>query len=809
MIKNFLKIAWRNIWRNKSFSFLNILGLTAGTVCCLYILLYVNDQSGYDRYHHEAESIYRVRTIVEPKGETDGVNMATSSPPIAMTMKQDFPEVVTAARVQYFSDQGEYLLNLPNSDNSFYESKGYLVDSSFFQVFDYKFLEGKPLHSLDEPNTVVLSSAVAKKLFGKNSALNEQIIITDNRNPTPFKVTGVFDETYGKSHLKPHFLMTMNSIGMGQFLRTNNQWGGQNFAYTYVRLNPNADAMALQQKLPAFLEKYGAENMKELGIKKHLVLQKVIDINLHSKGITSQIDKVSDAKFLNLLLTIAFFIQLIACINFINLTTARSMRRAREIGVRKVVGAVKSSLIMQFLGESIFISFIAVLLAIPIVLILLPWLNNLTGSSLAPEILYNFNIISIIIVLGLVTGLLSGIYPALYLSKFRPITVLKGVFSIKTSTVNFRKILVVFQFAIALVLIVSVIVISRQINYMQSKELGFNKEQKLVIPLKDQQAQGQFAVFSNELSKVQDVQSTSGCAYYPSKNVLSDFPVYTAGKNMNSAELMRINRVSGSYFPSMGITIKEGRNFTVADTINQTIVNEKALKVLNIDEKKAIGTRLYFDYGGGINEFEIVGVTSDYNYASLKKEIEPLMSFYTRNPNYMIVNARSSNFKNLLADIGTIWKKLVPTSPFQYTFLDDDIQKQYEEEKIFEKISNSFTVLAILISCLGLFGLAMFTAQQRVKEIGIRKVLGASVTGIVSMLSKDFLKLVFISILIASPLSWWLMNKWLQDFAYKINIGIWIFLLAGMIALFIALLTVSFQAIKAAVVNPVRSLRTE
>ncbi|HEV8269809.1 MAG TPA: ABC transporter permease [Chitinophagaceae bacterium] len=809
MIRNFLKLAWRNIWRNKSFSFLNILGLTAGTVCCLYILLYVNDQSGYDRYHHEAESIYRVRTIVEPKGETDGVDMATSSPPIAMTMKQDFPEVMTATRVQYFSDQGEYLLNLPNSDNSFYESKGYLVDSSFFQVFDYKFLEGKPLHSLDEPNTVVLSSAVAKKLFGNSSALNEQIIITDNSSSTPFKVTGVFDETYGKSHLKPHFLMTMNSIGMGRFLRTNNQWAGQNFAYTYVRLNPNADAMALQQKLPAFLEKYGAENMKELGMKKHLVLQKVIDINLHSKGITSQIDKVSDAKFLNLLLTIAFFIQLIACINFINLTTARSMRRAREIGIRKVVGAVKSSLIMQFLGESIFISFIAILLAIPIVLILLPWLNTLTGSSLTPGILYNFNIISIIIVLGLITGLLSGIYPALYLSKFRPITVLKGVFSIKTSTISFRKILVVFQFAIALVLIVSVIVISRQINYMQSKDLGFNKEQKLVIPLKDQQARGQFDVFSNELSKVQDVQSTGGCAFYPSKNVLSDFPVYTAGKDMNSAELMRINRVSGSYFPSMGITIKEGRNFTAADTLTQTIVNEKALKVLNIDKKKAIGTRLYFDYGGGINEFEIVGVTADYNYASLKKEIEPLMSFYTRSPNYMIVNAKSSNFKNLLSELGTIWKKLVPTSPFQYTFLDEDLQKQYEEERTFEKISNSFTVLAILISCLGLFGLAMFTAQQRIKEIGIRKVLGASVTGIVSMLSKDFLKLVFISILIASPLSWWLMSKWLQDFAYKINIGPWVFLLAGMIALLIALLTVSFQAIKAAVVNPVRSLRTE
>ena len=809
MIKNYLKIAWRNIWRNKSFSFLNILGLTAGTVCCLYILLYVKEQYGYDTHHDNAESIYRVRTIIEAKGETNKFNSAASSPPIAMAMKQDFPEVTAATRVQYFGDQGEYLLNLPNDNNSFYESKGYLADSSFFQVFNYKFIEGKPLHSLDEPYTVVLSSAVAHKLFGKTRALNEQIAITDRRTTGLFKVTGVYDETYGKSHLQPHFIMTMNSLGLGQYIRTNNQWAGQNFIYTYVKLNPKADAAALQKKLPAFLEKYGSENLKELSMKKQLVLQKVTGINLHSKGVTNQIDKISDAKFLNLLLAIAFFIQLIACINFINLTTARSMRRAREIGVRKVVGALKSTLITQFLTESVLISFIAVVLAIPIVWILLPWLNILTGSSLTTDSFYNFNIISIIIGLGVVTGILSGIYPALYLSGFRPIHVLKGVLSFRSSTLSLRKVLVVFQFVIALVLIISVIVISRQVEYMQSRELGFDTNQKLVIPLKDDQSRRQFDIISAELLKLKDVRGTAGCAYYPSKNVLSDFSVYTSGKNMNSAELMRVNRVSENYFPIMGIHILQGRNLSQGDTSNQTVVNEKALKALSIDKEKAIGTRLYSEFEGEKSEYEIVGVTSDYNFASLKQEITPLISFYSQGPAYMIVDTKPGNYPQLISEIGMIWKKMMPTAPFEYSFLDEDVKKQYAEESTLKKISNSFTVLAILISCLGLFGLAMFTAQQRVKEIGIRKVLGASVTGMVSMLSKDFLKLVFIAIVIASPIAWWMMNKWLQDFAYKTNIGWWIFVLAGCIALLIALITVSFQAIKAALANPVKSLRTE
>ena len=507
MLKNYFKIAWRNIWRNKSFSFLNILGLTAGTVCCLYILLYVKDQYGYDANHDDGGSIYRVRTVIEPKDGTPGFNSATGSPPIAMGMKMDFPEVRAVTRVVYFTNGGNNLLSVVGNDDSFYESKGYLVDSTFFQVFTYKFIEGKPLHSLDEPYTVVLSSAVAKKLFGSNEVLNHQI----NIGSDTFRVTGVFDETWGKSHLQPHFIMSMNSGGTGEFVRTNNQWAGQNFVYTYVKLNPNADAALLESKLPAFLERHGADNLRQLSMKKHLHLQKVTDIHLYSAGITNQVDKVSNARFLYLLLTIAFFIQLIACINFINLTTARSMRRAREIGVRKVAGADKSSLIGQFLGESVLISFIAVLLAMPTVLLLLPLFNTLTGGSITIDSFKAPIVVACIITLGIVTGLLAGIYPALYLSRFKPVSILKGTFSFKPSSALLRKGLVVFQFVIAIVLIISVIVISRQLNFMQTQDLGFDQKQKLIIPFQNEQSRQNFTAFNNELKKLKDVTAVTGC----------------------------------------------------------------------------------------------------------------------------------------------------------------------------------------------------------------------------------------------------------------------------------------------------------
>ncbi|MET0392794.1 MAG: ABC transporter permease [Chitinophagaceae bacterium] len=809
MIKNYLRTAWRNILKNKAFSFINIFGLTAGTVCCLYMVLYVKEQYGYDAHHTGAGSLYRVRTVIERKGDEKDFNSASSSPPIAMAMKQDFPEVAAATRVQYFTDQGDYLLGLPESDNTFFEPNGYLADSTFFQVFDYRFTEGSPLHALDEPYTVVLSSAVARKLFGKANALNQPVMIGNRDNSHAFKVTGVFDETWGKSHLQPHYIMNMNSGGLGEFIRSNNQWAGQNFIYTYVRLNPHADALALQAKLPAFLQKYGADNLKELGMNKHLYLQPVTDIHLYSKGIGNQIDKTSDAGFLYLLLTIAFFIQLIACINFINLTTARSMRRAREIGVRKVVGAGRSALVVQFLGESVLVAFMAVLLAIPLVALLLPYLNRLTDTAFAMDALTSFSTLAIVFGLGLATGLLAGIYPALYLSGFRPVQVLKSAFRIRASSGLLRKGLVVFQFVIAIVLIISVIVISRQLTYLQSQELGFDPHQKIVIPLKTDPARQQYTAFSHELAKLKEIGGVTGCLYYPTKNVLNDFRVYTAGRNMNDARNVKVNRADEHFFPVMGIRLLTGRNLTPADTNNQVVTNEMALKALKIDPDKAIGTRLYNEYEGSRAEYEIVGVTNDYNYNTLREEVYPLITLYSQRPGYVVADIRSDQYASLLPRIGAAWKKTMPGLPFEYSFIDQDIQQLYTEENTLRKISNSFTILAILISCLGLFGLAMFTAQQRVKEIGVRKVLGASITGIISMLSKDFLKLVLVSILLATPLAWWVMHRWLEDFAYKTPVHWWIFAVAGLAALTVAFITVSFQAIRAALANPVQSLRTE
>lgn len=809
MIKNYFKIAWRNIWKNKGFSFLNILGLTAGTVCCIYILLYVRSQHGYDQQFTNAESLYRIRTVIDGKGSATPFNSACSSPPIVMQMKRDFPEIQAATRVVYFSDGSKNLISKVNSDNSFYESNGYLVDSTFFQVFDFRFTEGKASNSLNEPYTVVLSSELARKLFGRETAVGQQINITTQFMKHDFKVTGVYDELFGKSHLNPHFLMTMNSGGLGEFVRNVNEWAGQNFLYSYVRLNPNADAATVQSKLPAFLQKYGKEDLDRLVMKKQLFLQKVTDIHLHSKGIGSQIEKTSDAGFLNLLLTIAFFIQLIACINFINLTTARSIKRAREIGVRKVVGAEKRSLIFQFLSESVLIAMISMFLAVPLIALLLPGLNTLTESSFTLEALKSLPVIFTILGLGLITGLLAGIYPAIYLSGFNPVSVLKGTFSFKRSSVFLRKGLVVFQFVIAIVLIVSVIIISGQINFMQNLDMGFNKEQKLIIPLQNRDSRAQFTALRNELSALKGISGVAGCNTYPSRIVFNDFIVYTAGHDMSSGKVAKANNTDENFFKVMGMKILEGRNLGESDTSGQVIANELTLKEFDIPKETAIGTKLFANTGGQAREFEIVGVCNDYIFNPMKSEMQPLITFYTRQPNFIVASIDTKDYKGLLAGVGSAFRKALPGVPFEYSFLDKDLEKQYMQEVTLRKISNSFTLLAIIISCLGLFGLAMFTAQQRIKEIGVRKVLGASVTGIITMLSKDFLKLVLLSILIAIPIAWWGMNEWLSEFAYKMPLSWWTFVMAGLIAIIIAFITLSFQAIKAAIANPVKSLRTE
>ena len=809
MLQNYLKIALRNLTRNKMFSFLNILGLTVGTACCLYILMYVKDQFGFDKHHQNADNIYRVNTKIERKDEL-AFNGCTISPPIVPTMQKDFPEVEAYTRVIAFFNVKNNIVGVEGKTQTFSENKGYLVDSTFFKIFNYRFVEGAAEHSLDAPYTVVLSSIMAKKLFGNQKVINKRIQLRNTTTPTTLTVTGVYDETFGKSHFRPTFLVSLNSGGLGEFARSSTEWAGSNFACGYIKLKPNTNPDKLEAKFPALLKQYGAKRLAELGMKKQLFLQPITDINLYSKGIIDgQLDTVSDISFLNMLLIIAAFIQLIACINFVNLTTARSVRRAKEVGVRKVVGAVRSSLIGQFLGESMLIALIAIFLALPIVQLLLPFLNSITDGNVSIDITKNFDIILLTGAIALITGLLAGIYPALYLSNFKPVSVLKGVFKLNPTSILLRKGLVIFQFSIAIILIIGVLIISEQMSFMQTKDLGFNQSQKIVLSLPNEQAQSQFYALKNELSKQKEVKNVGGTTYYPSTKILSDMLIFKSGGSRDEALLVKSNGLELDFFKTLDIKMIAGRNFNPSDTTNQIVLNEKAVKDLKLDMKTVIGTQVFSGSGSDMQTLIIIGVHKDYNNNSLKTDIDPMMSYLDNTPDYAILDVQANNYPSFFVNTEKIWKKIAPSAPFEYTFLDEDIQRQYTQENTLKKVVNSFTAIAILICCLGLFGLAMFTAEQRTKEIGVRKVLGASVFSITTLLSKEFLRPVLVAFLIASPVAYLAMNQWLQGFVYHINIGWKSFALAGVCTVLITLLTVSYQAIRAALANPVKSLRTE
>jgi putative ABC transport system permease protein len=808
MLRNYLKIALRNLTRNKMFSFLNILGLTVGTACCLYILMYVKNQFGFDKHHQNAENIYRVNTKIDRKNEL-AFNGCTVSPPIVPTMQKDFPEVEAYTRVIAFFNAKNNIVGVEGNTQTFSESKGYLVDSTFFKIFNYRFIEGSPEHSLDAPYTVVVSSITAKKLFGNQKAINKRIQLRNTTIPTTLTVTGVYDETFGKSHFRPTFLVSLNSGGLGEYARNSTEWAGSNFACGYIKLKPNTNPDKLEAKFPALLKQYGAKRLAELGMEKQLSLQPITDINLYSKGVDGQLDKVSDISFLNMLLIIAAFIQLIACINFVNLTTARSVRRAKEVGVRKVVGAVRSSLIGQFLGESMLIALIAIFLALPIVQLLLPFLNSITDGNVSIDIIKNFDIIILTIVIALITGLLAGVYPALYLSNFKPVSVLKGVFKLNPTSILLRKGLVIFQFSIAIILIIGVLIISEQMTFMQTKDLGFNQSQKIILSLPNEQAKAQFYALKNELLTQKEVKNVGGTNYYPSTKMLSDILIFKSGGSRDEALLAKSNGLDTDFFKALGVKMIAGRNFTPSDTINQIVLNEKAVKNLKLDMKTVIGTQIFMGSGSDMQTLIIIGVHKDYNNNSLKTDIDPMISYLDNTPDYAILDVQTNNYASFFANTEKIWKKIAPSAPFEYTFLDEDIQRQYTQENTLKKVVNSFTAIAILICCLGLFGLAMFTAEQRTKEIGVRKVLGASVFSITTLLSKEFLKPVLFAFLIASPIAYLAINNWLQGFVYHINIGWKNFALAGLFTLLITLLTVSYQAIRAALANPVKSLRTE
>jgi len=811
MLKSYLKTAMRFLLKNKSFSFINIIGLATGTLCCLYILLYVQDQNGYDKHHQGVQNIYRVTSSLGLTG--DKHTMACASPPIAPAIKRDFPEVVQFARLYSSDIFGNNNSMLRYKDKSFYETGLVFVDSTFFDVLSYHFVYGKNTHDLlAQPYSIVLSKPTAIKLFGNDDPIGKVISIDNAYGKHDFKVNGVVDESLGKTHVKANIFVTLRSGGFGQYLYGITQWAGNNIACSFIKLRPGADAAALEKKLPAFLNKYGTKDLKALGMTKTLHLQPVTSMHT-TPGFEFEINNTISPTLLYILAGIAVMIQLIACINFMNLSTARASKRAKEVGVRKVVGAERIDLVKQFLGESFLLTLISVLLAIPLLYIAIPYLNQITQTNIQLNFLSHYSIWLILIVIVVITGAVAGSYPAFYLSAFQAIKVIKGNFTNQVSAIGIRRSLVVFQFFLSIVLITSIIIIYSQLNFIKNKDLGFDKNQKLVLSFYTDDARQKMAALEKDLQQLAEVKQVSQSDNYLSHHTAKDFPVYLAGGNQ-STSVDAINMGADEKFvKTNGIRIIAGRDFDVKDTL-KTLINETLCKRLGLKTEAAPGTRLFSKYfDGTIHSFEIVGVMKDFNYESLHGEVGPFMIFHNGNPgnyfSYMTVSVSSQNYKALLSKMGTVWQKDLPVVPFEYSFLDQEVQKQYTAEISLSNIINSFTIMAILISCLGLFGLAAFSAEQRQKEIGIRKVLGASITSVVGLLSKEFVRLVGIAFILATPLSWWAMHKWLEAFAYKVPVTWWMFAIAGALSIVIALITVSFQAIKAALANPVKSLKTE
>ena len=811
MIRNYLKIAFRNLAKYKFISFINLFGLTVGLACCLLIVTYVLNELGYDKFNDKAGSIYRVtRSFNTPDG-VENLHLSAVAPPFGPLLQQQFPDIQKVTRL------------LPNGvtalryeDKLFNEQNVFFADNNMFDFFPVPVVKGNAKKALEEPNSIMMTEAVAKKYFGNEDPVNK-LIRVDNQNT--FKVTGLFKPFPANAHLHPEILLSFNTLKDSaiygeQQLRTN---FGNNAFYTYLMMPAGYPTANMEKQFPAFIDKFVVFRNAPPGMKQSkltsLYLQKLTDIHLTSH-LDDELEPNGDIKRVYIFSAIALFILLIACINYMNLSTARSALRAREIGVRKVVGAERKSIIAQFLSESILVTWFAMLLAFALTWAVIPFVNKLSGLQLSIESLLQARILIPVLLLPFVIGLLSGLYPALFMSSFKPVLVLKGLFNAGKRTISFRQALVVTQFAISIILIIATTVVFQQLHYIQNASLGYSKEHVVTMPYVNSLAR-QYESFRSDMLQSPDIKNMTRTSRIPTGRLLDNLGLQVlVGDTMGNPGNVSIKFVSADhdFIPTYGITMAAGRNFSrefLTDTTN-FIINQSAVAVLGWKTaEKAIGKDIQY---GGVRG-KVIGVMNDFHFESMHQKIIPLLlrmpgttrSFFGN----LSVKISGANVPAAMRSIEKTWKKYLPETPFQSTFLDERFDRLYNAEQQQGSIFSTFSVIAIFIACLGLFGLSAFAITQRIKEIGIRKVLGASVGNIVTLLSKDFLKLVIVAAVIAFPVAWYAMNSWLEDFAYRINIPWWIFILAGILAACIALFTISFQAIKAAVSNPVKSLRTE
>ncbi len=810
MIKNYFKIAWRNLMKYKFISFINLFGPTVGITCCLLIAAYIFNELSYDKFNDKADRIYRVtRSFNTPDG-VENLHLSAVAPPFGPLLKNDFPDIQKITRI------------LPNGntaikygDKLINESTVYFADENLFDFFSVPVLKGNEKNALTEPYSIMLTNEMAKKYFGDEDPMNKMIKI--DRQFT-YKVTGIFKDFPANSHFHPDILLSFNSLkdsavyGERQ-LQTNY---GNNAFYTYLLFPKNYPVKKIAAQFPAFIDRHisfpGAPAGFQFSKGTKLYFQKLTDIHLRSH-LDDELEPNGDIKRVYIFSAIALFILLIACINYMNLSTARSVLRAREVGIRKVVGAEKKEIISQFLSESIMVAWAALIISLLLTALALPFLNKLSGQHLSINILLRWQILLPVLLLPFIVGFASGIYPALFMSSFKPIKVLKGIVNVGSANISFRKVLVVAQFAISIILIVATVVVFQQLNYMQRASLGYDRDHVINIPYTSA-LNPQYEIFRNDLLKDASIKNLSRSSRIPTGRLLDAMGTQVmAGDSLQPANVnLKFITVDYDFIPSYNIKMAAGRNFSKnfsIDTVNY-VLNEEAVKTMSWKSPHdAVGKDIAY---GGVKG-KIIGVTKYFHFESMHQKIVPLLmrmvSSNIGGYGNLSVKISGDNISSAINIIQNTWYKFLPDTPFTYTFLDDSYSKLYDAEQKQRTIFTIFASIAIFIACLGLFGLSAFTITQRTKEIGIRKVLGASVNNLLALLSKDFLKLVLIAAVIALPVSWFSMNRWLQDFAYRINIQWWVLLIAGLLAALIALITISFQAIKAATVNPVKSLRSE
>ncbi len=793
MLKNYLKIAFRNLWKHKVFSFLNIMGLTVGMTAFFLIFMYVKFELSYDSFHSKSDRIFRM--VADLKTPSDLIHTAGPAWAVVPNVGRDFPEVEASVRVM-----GDNLL-VKKDDKKFQEDKTLFVDEQFFQVFDFKLEKGNAATVLKEPLTAVLSESAAKKYFGNQDPVGQTLQITGDKLNTT--ITGVMKDMPENSQLKGDILVSMSTITRKFDASLDSQWANYGLRAFFL-LKKGTNATALQAKLPAYLEKKNGQQMKELQMFPTLLFEPLRDVYLRSTRDGSKSGNINNVYIFSI---IGIFILLIACINFINLTTARSAERAKEVGIRKVVGAARSQLARQFTGESILLCMIAFLLSIGLSVLLLPGFNQLSAKIISPSIFSHPSYLLILFFIAIGIGVLAGIYPALVLSAFQPVKVLKGRFATGTRGILLRKGLVVAQFSISIALIIGTIVVYTQMQFMRSQDLGFNKDQKLIIDTFNDPAKKSFR---EAVATIPGVITTSLAGSVPGGDNPGAYSQIENAKGEMQIANLDLYFVDFDFIPQYKIKVLAGRAFSKefgTDTTQAMVINAAASKLLGYNSPAdAVGKN--FDQWG--RKGKVIGVVDNFHFRSLQQEIKPLsIRIEPERTALVSVNLTGANATSVLTAIESKWKQLIPDRPFSYFFLDEFFDKQYRNEERFGKLFFNFALLAIFISCLGLLGLASYSTMQRTKEIGIRKVMGASVAGIVNLLSRDFLKLVAISFVIAAPFAWYFMNSWLKDFAYRISINWWVFILAGTLALVIAVVTISFQAIRAALANPVRSLRAE